>query len=230
MSKVNSELVERACQIILDYSAGKKVTCLNGEEKEGKVRKFQETVELQITLKNYDATKDKRFNGSFKLPHVPRPNYKVCVLANATHEEECKAEGIEYMNVDMLKKLNKDKKLVKKLAAKYDGFVCSDTLIKLIPRLLGPGLNRAGKFPMRCASDEKVTSKINELSSTIKFQLKKVMCMNVAIGHVGMSQEDLILNTTLACNFLASLTKKGWQNIKVLYVKSTMGPAQQIHF
>jgi len=45
-----------------------------------------------------------------------------------------------------------------------------------------------------------------------------------------MSQEDLILNTTLACNFLASLTKKGWQNIKVLYVKSTMGPAQQIHF
>jgi hypothetical protein len=111
MSRLNTDLVAKACKVILDFSAGKKVTCLNGEEKEGKVRKFQETVELQITLKNYDATKDKRFNGSFKLPHVPRPNYKVCVLANAVHEEKCKSEGIEYMNVDMLKKLNKDKKV-----------------------------------------------------------------------------------------------------------------------
>merc|ERR1719370_2609122 len=37
--------------------------------------------------------------------------------------------------------------LVKKLAKRYDGFVASDTLIKQIPRLLGPGLNKAGKFP-----------------------------------------------------------------------------------
>jgi large subunit ribosomal protein L10Ae len=120
--------------------------------------------------------------------------------------------------------------LVKKLAAKYDGFVCSDTLIKLIPRLLGPGLNRAGKFPMRCGSDEDLLEKINELTSTIKFQLKKVMCMNVAVGNTAMTQDELELNVTLACNFLASLTKKGWQNIKVLYIKSSMGPSQQIHF
>ena len=160
MSKLNAELVDKACKVILDYSAGKEVTCLNGEKKQGKVRKFQETVELQITLKNYDPAKDKRFNGTFKLPHLPRPNFKICVLANAVHEEVCKKEGIEYMNVDILKKLNKDKKLVKKLAAKYDGFICSDTLIKLIPRLLGPGLNRAGKFPMRCASDENLQDKV----------------------------------------------------------------------
>ena len=117
--------------------------------------------------------------------------------------------------------------LVKKLAAKYDGFVCSDTLIKLIPRLLGPGLNRAGKFPMRCGSDEDLLDKINELTSTIKFQLKKVMCLNVAVGNTAMTEDELELNVTLACNFLASLTKKGWQNIKVLYVKSSMGPSQQ---
>eukprot|EP00501_MAST-03F_sp_TOSAG23-6_P000669 GSMAST32.ASY1.ANO1.696.1 assembled CDS len=216
MSKVNEVLLSKAVDCVLAYAKGEK--------------EFQETVELQIALKNYDASKDKRFNGSFKLPNVPRPNFKVCVLANAVHEEICKKEGIDFMNVDMLKKLNKDKKLVKKLAGKYDGFVCSDTLIKLIPRLLGPGLNRAGKFPLRCGSDEDITAKITELQSTIKFQLKKVMCMNVAVGHVGMTADELLLNTTLACNFLASLTKKGWQNIQVLYIKSTMGPAQQFHF
>lgn len=30
-------------------------------------RKFVETVELQITLKNYDPNKDKRFSGSIRF-------------------------------------------------------------------------------------------------------------------------------------------------------------------
>ena len=32
-----------------------------------KKRKFRETVELQIVLKNYDPQKDKRFSGTVKL-------------------------------------------------------------------------------------------------------------------------------------------------------------------
>ena len=46
------------------------------------------------------------------------------------------------MSSDDLKKLNKNKKLIKKLARKYDAFVSSDALIKQIPRLLGPGLSK----------------------------------------------------------------------------------------
>ena len=46
------------------------------------------------------------------------------------------------MSADDLKMLSKDKKKVKKLAAQYDAFLASDTLIKQIPRLLGPGLNK----------------------------------------------------------------------------------------
>ena len=45
-----------------------------------------------------------------------------------------------------------------------------------------------------------------------------------------MDKEDIVKNVSLASNFLASLLKKNWQNIKVLYVKSTMGPPQQIFF
>ena len=46
------------------------------------------------------------------------------------------------MSADDLKKLNKNKKLIKKLARKYDAFLSSDALIKQIPRLLGPGLSK----------------------------------------------------------------------------------------
>merc|ERR1712154_105127 len=91
---------------------------------ETKKRKFLETVDLQIGLKNYDPQKDKRFSGTVKLKHVPRPKFTVCVLGDQAHIDEAKS---------------KNKKLVKKLAKKYDAFLASESLIKQIPRLLGPG-------------------------------------------------------------------------------------------
>jgi hypothetical protein len=54
---------------------------------------------------------------------------------------------VESRSVEDLKKLNKNKKLVKKLAKQYHAFLASEAVIKQIPRLLGPGLNKAGKFP-----------------------------------------------------------------------------------
>lgn len=52
------------------------------------------------------------------------------------------------MDVESLKKLNKNKKLVKKLAKKHQAFLASESVIKQIPRLLGPGLNKAGRFSL----------------------------------------------------------------------------------
>lgn len=74
-----------------------------------------ETVELQIGLKNYDPQKDKRFSGTVKLKNIPRPKLKICVLGDESHCDEAKANNIPYMDIEALKKLNKDKKLVKKL-------------------------------------------------------------------------------------------------------------------
>merc|ERR1711862_1033243 len=84
-----------------------------------KPRKFQETVDLQIGLKNYDPQKDKRFSGTVKLKHVPRQKFKVCLLGDQQHCDEAKAKGIDFMFADDLKKLNKDKKRLRKLAKKY---------------------------------------------------------------------------------------------------------------
>ncbi|KAJ8032483.1 60S ribosomal protein L10a [Holothuria leucospilota] len=132
------------------------------------------------------------------------------------------------MDTEALKKLNKNKKLVKKLAKKYDAFLASDSLIKQIPRLLGPGLNKAGKFPSLLTHSEPMTGKVEEVKATIKFQMKKVLCLAVAIGHVEMSEDELVANINLAINFLVSLLKKNWQNVRSLYIKSTMGRPQRV--
>jgi len=152
------------------------------------------------------------------------------MLGNAAHCEQADRIGIDHMSVEDLKKLNKNKKLVKRLAKRYDFFMASDNMIKQIPRLLGPGLTKAGKFPTLLSSSDDMQEKINEVKATIKFQMKKVMCLNVSVGNMEMEKKEVIVNTQLAANFLASLLKKQWQNIGSIYIKTTMSPAVQIYF
>merc|ERR1712107_566136 len=192
-------------------------------------RKFLETVELQIGLKDYDTWGDKRFAGTIKLPHVPRPRMKICVLGDAVHCEQAQKQGIPFKSVEDLKKLNKNKKLVKKLAQSFDGFLASQVLIPQIPRLLGPGLNKAGKFPTLIQHTDNLEQKVTDIRSNVKFQLKKVLGMGVAVGNVGMTPDELRQNTLMAINFLVSLLKKNWNNVKRLHVKSTMGKPYTIY-
>ena len=194
-----------------------------------KERKFKESIDLQVNLKNYDAQKDKRFSGSLRLPNNCRPKMKVGVIADLILEDACKKIGIETMNMDDLKKLNKNKKLVKKLCAGYGAFLASDSVIKQIPRVVGPHMNRAGKFPSAIVPGEDITDKIAEQQSTIKFQLKKVLCLATCIGHADMTEEEIRQNVNMAINFLVSLLKKNWQNLKSAYIKTTMGKPQRLY-
>ncbi|KAI3960400.1 hypothetical protein MKW98_017124 [Papaver atlanticum] len=133
--------------------------------------------------------KEKRFSGSVRLPHIPHPKMKVCMLGDAYI-------GLDHMDVEGLKRLNKNKKLVKKFAKKYHDFLASEA--------------------------ESLESKVNETKVMVKFQLKKVLCMGVAVGNLGMEEKQIFQNVQLSVNFLVSLLKKNWQNVRCLYLKSTM--------
>ena len=211
-SKVSNNTLYKAVQEVLHGNQRKR-------------RKFLETVELQISLKNYDPQKDKRFSGTVRLKSTPRPKFSVCVLGDQQHCDEAKAVDIPHMDIEALKKLNKNKKLVKK----YDAFLASESLIKQIPQILGPDLNKAGRFPSLLTHNENMVAKVDEVKSTIKFQMKKVLCLAVAVGHVKMTDDELVYNIHLAVNFLASLLKKNWQNARALYIKSTMGKPQCLY-
>merc|ERR1712012_438748 len=195
-SKLSREALNEAIAAVLTHS------------NETKKRKFTETVELQVALKNYDPQRDKRFSGTVKLKHIPRPKMRVCVLGDQQHIDEANSNGVPCKDVDSLKKLNKNKKLVKKLAKEYDAFLASDTIIKTIPRIPGPGLNKAGKFPTMLTHSESMTGKVDEVRATIKFQMKKVLCLNVAVGHVAMTQEELVQNISLSINFWSLCSRK----------------------
>merc|ERR1711920_315017 len=188
---------------------------------EEKKRNFDETIEMQIMLKNYDPKKDKRFSGSVALPKVPRPRLKVCLLATEKDADRGKEAGIDVKSQEELKTW---KKKEKKLAHAYDAFLCSASIIRQIPRILGPGLNKAGKFSTSLGATEDVASKVDFLKRSVKFQMKKVLNINCAVANVAMTPDEICMNITTAINFLISLLKKGWQNIKVvIFVQISSG-------
>ncbi|GME91421.1 unnamed protein product [[Candida] boidinii] len=217
MSKVSTTQVRENVQNIVKYST------------ETKKRNFLETIELQVGLKNYDPQRDKRFSGTLRLPVVPRPNMTICIFGDAFDVDRAKSLGVDAMSVDDLKKLNKNKKLIKKLAKKYNAFIASEVLIKQVPRLLGPQLSKAGKFPTPVSHNDDLYSKVSDVKSTIKFQLKKVLCLAVAVGHIEMEEDALVSQIMMAINFLVSLLKKNWQNVGSLVIKSSMGPSFRLY-
>lgn len=105
------------------------------------------------------------------------------------------------MSKNSVIELNNERKLLKKWnflkicfklnfkAKSYDAFLASESLIKQIPRLLGPGLNKAGKFPLLLTHQESMLQKVDEVKATIKFQMKKVrtytQCVIICNCYIG---------------------------------------------
>jgi len=73
MSKVSRDTLYETVATVLKHSQEKK-------------RKFTETVDLQIGLKNYDPQKDKRFSGTVKYVHL---SHHVSKEALGTCEDTC---------------------------------------------------------------------------------------------------------------------------------------------
>ncbi|KAB0365366.1 hypothetical protein FD754_009522 [Muntiacus muntjak] len=170
-----------------------------------------EMVALQVSLKAYDPQKDKHFLGTVRLQSTPRHKFSMCVLWGQQHCEEVKAVAIPHMGTEVLRKLKKNKELVKKLAKKYDAFLTSD---------------KSGKFPSLLTHNENMVAKVDEVKSTIRFQMKKVPCLAVTGGHLMTTDDEVVYRSVLALNFLVSLLKKNWQNVRALCLKSTCTKAQ----
>jgi large subunit ribosomal protein L10Ae len=46
---------------------------------------------------------------------------------------------------------------------------------------------------------------------------------------VALAERELYINIQMSINFLVSLLKKNWQNVKTLHIKSTMGKPVRLY-
>merc|ERR1711972_69355 len=213
MSKINQEQLKQ------------KLAWVRENRKE---RKFAETLDLQILLRDYNPEKEKRFNSSVVLPNKAKTNIKVCVIGNVNHMDECKAKGIPCIDLDGVKKFNKQPKPIKKWARTFDFILVSDTLNKQVAAQIGKILSSVHKLPLQVPASEKIVDKIQELHYSCRWRMKKVPWLAQGVGVDNLKDEEIRQNVNKSLNFLMSLLPKGWHNIRTVHVKYGMGRPQRI--
>ena len=184
-----------------------------------------------MTTKNFDSLTEKRVCCVVDLPFEAKPKLNVAVIGSEGDKKKATALGVTCYTEEYLRGLGKDKKKVKKLFASHDHFLTSFSMVRKIPRLIGPSLGRVGKFPTVINSSEDMGEKIEMLKKRAKFQMKKVHSKSVesVVGHVGLSPEALTANLSLSLLSLLPHFKQGWNNINRVYIKSSMGPCHCIY-
>jgi len=213
MSKINQDALKKSIDWIRENR---------------KQRNYVETADLQIMLRDYNPDKEKRFNSSVVLPNQAKSVIKVCVIGNVKHVDMCKAAGIPCMDLDGIKKFNKQGKPVKKWARTFDFLLVSDTLNKQVAAQIGKILSSVHKLPLILGESEKPAEKIKELSFSCRWRMKKVPWLAQGVGIDTLKDEEIRQNINKSMNFLISLLPKGWQNIKTVHLKFTMGRVQRI--
>ena len=194
-----------------------------------KKRKFVESLDFQVMLRDFDPDKDKRFNSATTLNHPIKSSMKFCVIGTIGHVEEAKELKHEGVLVDDLKKFNNEPKLIKKWARKFDAILVTDSKNKDVTKLIGRYITSIGKLPITISEKEKVKDKTNEILKTIRFRVKKVPWLAQSFGIDTLPEEDLKQNLTKSVNFLVSLLPKGWANIRTIHIKSSMGKPVQLY-
>ncbi len=196
---------------------------------ESKQRKFLESVELAINLKDIDLTNPKnRLQEEVALPNGRGKIIKVGVFAGS--EMAMKAKGVADIVVmpEELEELAKDKSKARKFARNMDFFIAEAPLMPTIGKRLGVVLAPRGKMPKPIppGSDPKATIEKLRTSVTVRTRDKKTF--HLPIGTKDMTAEKLAENLDFVLKRLISKLERGKMNIQSAYVKTTMGPSFKV--
>ena len=189
-------------------------------------KKFDESVDLSISL-GIDAKKsDQQVRGVLSLPKMPEKKIRIAVFAEGDDAEKAKKNGADVVGSDDLVEL------IKKGDIKFDKCISTPELmakVSVVGQILGP----KGMMPNPKLGT--VTKNIEEAIKTIKagqieFKTDKAGIVHASVGKASFTDADLEKNISF---FFTELQKKKPTSskgifIKKFYINSTMGPGLQV--
>jgi len=194
-----------------------------------KKRKFTETVELAINLKDIDLTIPKnRIAEDVILPHSRGKAVKVCVIGGGELAMKAKGVADKVITAEELQTIADDKKQAKKLANSIDYFIAEAPMMAVVGKRLGTVLGPRGKMPKPIPPGADPKGMIDNLRKTVSVKTKDRATFHAPIGTVDMSAEDLADNIDALLKRVELKLEKGRMNIESSYVKTTMGPSSRL--
>lgn len=193
-------------------------------------RKFSESIDLAINLHNIDLSMPgNRVDVEIILPHGVGKPAKIAVFAAGETAMRAKSAGADrVLSADEIKELGGDKRAARKLADEYKFFIAETQFMPVIGKSLGPILGKRGKMPSPLPPTQDVTPQINRLRNMIRIRSRDKMTFHLTVGNKNMDIKALTENIDTVVTKLEQTLKDGKQNLKSVYVKTTMGPAIRV--
>ncbi|HDO19385.1 MAG TPA: 50S ribosomal protein L1 [Thermoplasmatales archaeon] len=194
-----------------------------------KKRKFKQTVDVAITLKDIDLNNPKnRVDEEVILPHGRGKEAKVALFAGG--ELALKARGVVDLIIkpDDIDDLAKDKKKMKEIAKEHDFFIAEAPLMPIIGKKLGVVLGPRGKMPKPVPPTVDIKGLVENLRKTVKLRSKSNKTFHTIVGTEDMKPEEIAENLEAIIKRLEERLERGRQNIASIYIKTTMGPAERV--
>ena len=226
--KVDDKLLKKSISAAIEHSVMKK------EGFKDKVRKFDESIDLIINLKDLNLNDPKqRIDKEIVLPNntITSGTPNVCIIASDEILLEARKLGLETIDNDGLVQLNnEEKKVKKKFVKKYDFFIVEDKMMPSVARYLARFLGPLGKMPKPfpsgygiISSPEDLRIAIERYLKIIRIQLKKQLLIQVKIGKKSMEEDRVFENLKAVVDYIADQMPHRYNNIKSMFLKTTMG-------
>lgn len=192
-------------------------------------RGFEQSVDLTVNLRDLDMRQpDNRVNLRIQVPNGVG-GQKVLVFAQGDLALRSRRAGAErIVEPAELNEMASDRKLAKKSLLDYDIFIAEAPLMPTVGRVVGPILGPKGKMPLPIPPQAPVDSILDRERRTVILRSRDKPFVKCKIGKESMSDEELVTNIESILNNLTNSLKRGFNNIKSVYVKLTMGPAVKV--
>jgi large subunit ribosomal protein L1 len=182
-------------------------------------RKFDQTVDLIINLKDFDTRKEK-VSALIMLPYIFKKK-RICAFFE--NPSIIPTYTITKKEINRL-----DEKSIKEFAKDYDIFIAVAKLMPVIATKFGRTLGPMGKMPdpkmgavLPNENDETIEDTIKKLSSSIKIKSKEAS-IKLSIGKESMPNEQIAENAKVVFNKLLETLPRKKDNVKSVMLKFTM--------
>jgi large subunit ribosomal protein L1 len=193
-------------------------------------RKFSQSIDLAINLQNIDMKKPEgRISERVELPHAAGKDLKVCVIATGEMAFNAKKAGASFVleRAD-LEGLVGDKKKQKNIAKKYDLFIAQAPLMALVGKSLGASLGPRGKMPTPVAPNADIKEQIEKHKKIVSIRLRNQPVIHCRVGNEEMSDHEIAENIQSIVRILEAKLKRGINNFKTVYLKTSMGSSVKV--
>jgi large subunit ribosomal protein L1 len=193
------------------------------ELRKEKKRKFIQTLDLIVNLKNFDVRKE-ALNTFVSVPNSSKKKVGAFLIKRSNLVETITEEDfVKY----------KEAKDIKKLAKKYDAFIAVAPMMGKIATKFGRVFGPMGKMPSPQAgiitqeTEDQINSMLEKMGKVIRVRNKE-MAIKLPVGNEDMDDTKLKDNVENVLKELEEKLPSGKDNIKEVLIKFTMTKPMKI--